>query len=639
METETDADGIITAIPANPRAGKKGGGPRARSNQLSFKKLGGDQLHFTLYKENKDTMDALNLVGRMLRIRPNQFGFAGTKDRRAATVQRVSVPRVRHETLDFLNTQIPAIKMGDYKYSQHPIQLGDHGGNEFKITIKNVQLTRGGASSLAQRVQLTKETVGAAVSEIANHGFINYYGHQRFGTHLIGTHELGKLMLMEKYEDVVNGLLHVDEDFMKQVLSGEVQETPMNRDAANRARAIHQFRTGGNVDEALQTLPKRFGAESSVIQRLKGNPKDFHGAILTITRSIRSLYLHAYQSYVWNHAASYRWSKHGSQVILGDLVLITSEESAATGNGGEDEYQRARPLSEEEAQSGKYTVSDVVLPGPGFDVMYPENDVGDFYAEFMKRPENGGLDPQRMRRATKDFSLSGTYRHFVGRFKTAPKWEVRTYLDDNEQMRPTDVDLIEQRKKDAATTAATGERRRQREGPDAAEPRGNDVWAQTSDDGGSKRIKFKQDDSSPSASGAAPVLFTKTPKVAKPVRQPTVPEAGSVGFTAFSRPEATAAAAAPEPAAPVETIAAATTTEAPANNNNNTTDQPALRIVNHPGMQALPSFAQADLSSAPEADVKIAVVLEFQLNASAYATVVLRELMADDVEEEKETPK
>lgn len=585
-------------------------------------------------------MDALNLVGRMLRIRPNQFGFAGTKDRRAATVQRVSVPRVRHETLDFLNTQIPAIKMGDYKYSQHPIQLGDHGGNEFKITVKNVQLTRGGASSLEQRVQLTKEIVGAAVSEIATHGFINYYGHQRFGTHLIGTHELGKLMLMEKYEDVVNGLLHVDEDFMKQVLSGAVQEIPMNRDAANRARAIHQFRTGGDIDEALQTLPKRFGAESSVIQRLKGNPKDFHGAILTITRSIRSLYLHAYQSYVWNHAASYRWSKHGSQVIAGDLVLITSEESAATGNGGEDEYQRARPLSEEEAQSGKYTVSDVVLPGPGFDVMYPENDVGDFYAEFMKRPENGGLDPQRMRRATKDFSLSGTYRHFVGRFKTAPKWEVRTYLDDNEQMRPTDVDLIEQRKKDAATTAATGERRRQREGPDAAEPRGNDVWAQTSDEGGSKRIKFKQDDSSPSASGAAPVLFTKTPKVAKPVRQPTVPEAGSVGFTAFSQPEA-AAAAAPGPAAPVETIAAATTTEAPANNNNNnnTTDQPALRIVNHPGMQALPSFAQADLSGAPEADVKIAVVLEFQLNASAYATVVLRELMADDVEEEKETPK
>lgn len=588
-------------------------------------------------------MDALHLVGRILRIRPNHFGFAGTKDRRAATVQRVSVPRVRSETLDFLNTQIPAIKMGDYKYSQHPIQLGDHGGNEFKITVKNVQLTRCDARSLEQRVELTKEAVGAAVSEIAKHGFINYYGLQRFGTHVIGTHELGKLMLMEKYEDVVNGLLHVDEDFMKQVISGAAQETQMNRDATNRARAIHQFKTGGNIDEALQILPRRFGAESSVIQRLKRNPKDFHGAILTITRSIRNLYLHAYQSYVWNHAVSYRWSKHGSKVIAGDLVLITSEDSAATGNGGEDEYQRARPLSREEAQSGKYTVSNIVLPGPGFDVMYPENDVGDFYVEFMKRPENGGLDPQQMRRATKDFSLSGTYRHFVGRFKTEPKWEVRTYLDDNEQMRPTDVDLIEQRKKEAApaekqtdtshpaaivetTTKNTGERRRQREGPEA-EARGNDSWAQTSEEGSSKRIKLSQDDSH-SASGA-PVLFTKTQTVAKPIRQPTVPEAGSVGFTVFSQQEA-----ASEPAGLVETITKETATivEAPTNNlpsSSNNTDQPALRIVNHPGMQAIPSFTQADLSGVKEEDVKIAVVLEFQLNTSAYATVVLRELMAE----------
>lgn len=574
-------------------------------------------------------MDALHLVGRMLRIRPNHFGFAGTKDRRAATVQRVSVPRVRHETLDYLNTQIPAIKMGDYKYSQHPIQLGDHGGNEFKITVKNVQLTRGDADSLERRVQLTKEAVGAAVSELAKNGFINYYGLQRFGTHIIGTHELGKLMLMEKYEEVVNGLLHVDEDFMSQVISGSSQETQMNRDASNRARAINLFKTAGNIDEALQIMPKRFGAESNVMQRLKQNSKDFKGAILSITRSIRSLYLHAYQSFVWNHAASYRWSKHGSKVMAGDLVLITSEDSATSGRGGEDEYQRARPLSEEEAQSGKYTVFDLVLPGPGFDVLYPENDVGDFYAEFMKRTENGGLDPQSMRRATKDFSLSGTYRHFVGRFKTEPKWEVRTYLDDNEQMRPTDVDLIEQRKKEATVAAPAEKRtRQQEEGPDA-EPRGDDTWAQTSEEGGSKRIKFKQDDSR--AASGAPVLLTKTQSAAKPVRQPTVPEAGSVGFTAFSQPEAA------KPAAPVET-----TTQAPTNGSSvsNTGEksteenkQPetaqALRIVNHPGMEAIPSFTQADLSGAKEEDVKIAVVLEFQLNASAYATVVLRELMAE----------
>lgn len=619
-------------------------------------------------------MDALHLIGRMLRIKANHFGFAGTKDRRAATVQRVSVPRVRHETLDYLNTQIPAIKMGDYKYSQYPIQLGEHGGNEFKIVVKNVKLTRGDACSLEHRVQLTKEAVEAAVNEIAKHGFINYYGHQRFGTHFIGTQQLGQLMLMEKYEDVVNGLLHVDDDFMAQVISDSVQETPFNRDAANRARAIYQFKTAGNAEKALQILPKRFGAESSVIQRLKQNPRDFHGAILSITRNIRSLYLHAYQSYVWNHAASYRWSKHGSKVIPGDLVLITSEDSAAAGNGKEDEYQRARPLSEEEAQSGKYTVFDVVLPGPGFDVIYPENDVGEFYVEFMKRPENGGLDPQRMRRATKDFSLSGTYRHFIGRFKEEPRWEVRTYLDDNEQMRPTDANLIEQRKKNATVaapaeeqgdtsnsaivepTANKPERRRQQEGPEA-EPRGNRVWAQTSEEGSSKRVKLKQDDSH--STSDSPVKFARSQSAAKPIREPTVPEPDSVGFAAFSRAGASRSATASEthtngnqatlsdapngplqastttPVAPVETTETSTNDLSLSNNGvksaqeNQPEKAQAVRIFSQPGMQAINSFTQADLSGASEEDVRIAVILEFQLNSSAYATVVLRELMAD----------
>lgn len=613
---------MIVAVPANPRPGKK---ERSRVNQLSFKKLGGDQLHFTLYKENKDTMDALHLIGRMLRIRPNNFGFAGTKDRRAATVQRVSIPRVRHEVLDFLNSQIPAIKMGDYRYSQHPIQLGDHGGNEFKITVKNVKLTSEDAIPLQRRVQLTKEAVEAAMTGLAKNGFINYYGLQRFGTHLIGTHDLGKLMLMEKYEDVVNGLLHVDEDFMNQVMNGSGQEAQMNRDAASRARAIHTWKTTGNADKALEILPKRFGAESSVITRLKRNNKDFHGAILAITRSVRNLYLHAYQSYVWNHAASYRWSKHGSKVMAGDLVLITPEDSAATGQDGEDEYQRARPLSEEEAASGKYTVFDIVLPGPGFDVVYPENDVGDFYVEFMQKPENGGLDPQRMRRTTKDFSLSGTYRHFVGRFKTEPKWEVRTYLDDNEQMRPTDVDLIEQRKKQVAkaaeiqtkpsepvtvetdaTTTGTGVRRQREEDP---EEEGTP----------NKRRKLQENESKPASN--SPIKFINTQAAAKPVRQPTVPEAGSIGFTAFSKPA-------------VEEVTTTTTTEeSPAHGTTTTTTQEEkaqpTRIVNYPGMEAIPSFTPANLLGAKEEDIKIAVVLEFQLNASAYATVVLRELMAE----------
>ena len=52
---------------------------------------GGDYTHFTLYKENKDTMDAISILSGLLRTNQKTFTFAGTKDKRGITTQRVSL--------------------------------------------------------------------------------------------------------------------------------------------------------------------------------------------------------------------------------------------------------------------------------------------------------------------------------------------------------------------------------------------------------------------------------------------------------------------------------------------------------------------------------------------------------------------
>ncbi|CAK9158614.1 unnamed protein product [Ilex paraguariensis] len=48
----------------------------------------GKFLRFHLYKENKDTQEALGLIGKMLGIQMKSFGFAGTKDKRSVSTQR-----------------------------------------------------------------------------------------------------------------------------------------------------------------------------------------------------------------------------------------------------------------------------------------------------------------------------------------------------------------------------------------------------------------------------------------------------------------------------------------------------------------------------------------------------------------------
>lgn len=540
IETVASSTGVITATAARwamnrGNRGVRGGrgannnsaGPGRRDNRgqdLSYTQLGGDYLHFTLYKENKDSMDAINTMARLLKIKASNFGFAGTKDRRAATVQRVSVHKQRANNLNWINTRLPNVKIGDFSYHADPIQLGQHGGNEFVITIKNCHNLGDAGCSVQQRARMVQESVEFSLAYMMKHGYINYFGLQRFGTYSIGTHMLGMKLLKGDFAGAVEDILHVNDEYTREVLGGHHQ--PSNRDDYQRAKAISTWRLTNNADKALELMPKRFSSESAVIRHLGRNKTDSLGAILAITRGMRMMYIHAYQSYVWNFLATFRWSKYGPNVVEGDLVLADGRSDEdfmdvdLVSEGGDDDhfYAQARPLTAEDVASGKYTIFDVVLPTPGYDVIYPRNDVGDYYVSFMAKPENGGLSPYEMRRRNKEFSLSGNFRHLLGRFIGEPQYAVRLYDDDNDQMHPTDLDLCNSKKaaeKAAAPAMAKAtsahwadftqntaqydeavrvdRRRKAAELPAQGEVVMNETYVKTGLDDGAKRVKITRE--------------------------------------------------------------------------------------------------------------------------------------------------
>ncbi len=460
----------------NHRVNGRGNHDRSRAQasgdakgKPSWEDLGGKYLHFSLYKENKDTMEAISWLSKQVRMNPRSFQFAGTKDRRAVTVQRVSVERVLVNAMISAGRTLRNAHIGNFEYRPHPLQLGELTGNEFVITLRDCDFHYPVPLESKLILEGTQAIVSDAIKDLSERGFINYYGLQRFGTFSIGTEIVGLKMLQGDFQGAVDAILDYSPASLaaaQNPVSGNADKVSMDDRA--RAHALHSYRTTNRSSQALLEMPRRYSAESSIIRHLTGRPDhrdDYLGALQTISRNLRLMYVHAYQSLVWNVAASERWKRFGSSVIEGDLVLvddhinktedaIKAEDVDADGEAVvlpadddratnlDDIFERARALTKEEAESGMYNIFDVVLPTPGYDILYPSNEIGKFYEEFMASERGGGMDPHDMRRQSKDISLSGSYRKVLARPGKDISFEIKAYKDEDEQFVATDLDRL-----------------------------------------------------------------------------------------------------------------------------------------------------------------------------------------------------
>ncbi|KAL8730242.1 MAG: hypothetical protein Q9166_004219 [cf. Caloplaca sp. 2 TL-2023] len=484
LDTTTDGDGamVIAAANTSSNRGKKNNAgrndwnnkPQQPKGKAGWAVLGGDYLHFTIYKENKDTMELISYLARTLKLRPQLFQFAGTKDRRGITVQRASVYRTQAQKLMDVGRTLRNAKIGNYEHHPVGLQLGDLKGNEFVITLRDCRFRGDRDLDFDTRIKKASSIVGTAIENFTSYGFINYYGLQRFGSFSTGTHTIGRSMLQGDFKAACEAILwfHPSALAAAQQDPGK-QDSDISRDDMARASALHAFETTGKSHPALDQLPRKFSAEACLIRHLArtGHQNDYLGALQTISRNLRLMYVHAYQSLMWNVAATARWKAHGNNVLPGDLVLVTERPEPSTqpdteisnvDQDGEpivtagasdrayttDEiFTRARAITESELASPncKISIFDIVLPTPGYDILYPANDSANIYKEFMASEEGGGLDPYDMRRKWKDVSLSGSYRKLLAKPLRKVEWEIRSYGErgEDEQFVETDVERME----------------------------------------------------------------------------------------------------------------------------------------------------------------------------------------------------
>lgn len=159
------------------------------------------------------------------------------------------------------------------------------------------------------------------------------------------------------------------------------------------------------------------------------------------------MYIHAYQSYVWNAIVSERIGAYGAaSPTVGDLVYeeppkktqeeaVDQEEKEDADDSGlilltiarrslAQRYidegvtggrsvkkpwvaPKVKTLTEEDLD--QYTIFDVIMPLPGIDVAFPGGSLGDRYREFLR---TDGLDPNNFHRKQK-YGFARFHRPFV----------------------------------------------------------------------------------------------------------------------------------------------------------------------------------------------------------------------------------
>jgi len=242
---------------------------------LERKETNGPFLICKLTKKNWELQHAVKEIAKRLGISHRRIGWAGTKDRNAVTTQWISLYNVTPE-------QVAAIYLKDItleliNQSNEGLSLGDLQGNRFDIVIRDPE-----PADLADRVQSVSETAAAGVP--------NYFGLQRFGAIRPVTHRVGEWILRGDYEQAV--LTYIGMEF-----PGEPDEMKTIRSAFSASR---------DPVPALHALPVQMNYERAMLHHLAECPGDYAGALQVLPPKLLSMFVSAFQSYLFNLALSRR---------------------------------------------------------------------------------------------------------------------------------------------------------------------------------------------------------------------------------------------------------------------------------------------------------------------------------------------
>ncbi|MEZ6141029.1 MAG: tRNA pseudouridine(13) synthase TruD [Zavarzinella sp.] len=250
----------------------------------------GGYCFYKLTKRGWTTHDALDGIRRRWKIDQRRLSYGGLKDRHAQTVQYFTIDRGPASNLKFQTVDVEF--MG---YVSRHFQSSDILANRFDLVLRS----------------MSEEEINVATTaleQIQHAGIPNYFDDQRFGSLGTDGRFIAKEMILERFDEA-----------LKLALAGEYAH---DRAAAKQEKAL-LLEHWGDWPTLKAKLPK--GHARSLITYLCDHPTDFKGACKRLRPDLRSLYLSAYQSYLWNKILEKWLRNHLPAEDLGDFTLKSGQ--------------------------------------------------------------------------------------------------------------------------------------------------------------------------------------------------------------------------------------------------------------------------------------------------------------------------
>ena len=334
-------------------------------------------------KRNEDTILAAEKIARKLKIDSNFVSWAGLKDNRAITAQRMTIKGDHRKKLQDLRLETLFVK--NIHYQKKPIKLGALWGNKFEIILRNIDIEKHDLDSITSDFK----------DQISQNGFPNYYGLQRFGSIRPNSHIVGKFIFLMDYKNAV-------EEFLYATYPPEFEIVKICR---------KDLRDTQDFEKALRDFPEGLYYERLMIHHLMKKPGDYFGALKRIPRPLLNLLMSSYQSYLFNMAISQRMEKIGNltQPKQKDTISLLLDENGLTTPVRYIYKKWKKPYLKKVLEMNR---ARIMCPIVGYASKLKDSYFKHTYSRIMRR-ENFKLEYFKNGKELKAYDFRGAYRAII----------------------------------------------------------------------------------------------------------------------------------------------------------------------------------------------------------------------------------